>query len=132
MLSRLRSFVDIVLRRDRFERQMREEMQQHLELRSADLEREGLPRAEALRRARLEFGGIDSAKDDCRQARGVRLLDELTQDVRYAWRLMTRTPGFTAAAILSLALGIGANTAIFSLIDAVLMRTLPLADVDSC
>jgi len=131
MWSRFRSFVDVLVRRDRFERQMREELQLHLELRANDLERGGLPRTEAWRRARLEFGGVDTAKDDCRQARGVRLLDEMTQDVRYAWRLMTRTPGFTAAAILSLALGIGANTAIFSLIDAVLIRTLPLADVGS-
>ena len=131
MLSRLRSFVDVLLRRDRFERQMRDEMQLHLELRTADLERSGLPRVEALRRARLEFGGVDSAREDCREARGVRFIDEVSQDVRYAWRLMTRTPGFTAAAILSLALGIGANTAIFSLIDAVLIRTLPLADAGS-
>ena len=129
MLARLRSFVDVLLRRDRFERQMREEIQLHLELRIADLERTGLPHPEAVRRAHLEFGGIDAAKDDCRQSRGVRFLDQLSQDIRYAWRLMTRVPGFTMAAILSLALGIGANTAIFSLIDAVLIRTLPLADV---
>ena len=131
MLARLRSFVDVVLRRDRFERQMRDEMLLHLDLRIADLERAGLPHAEAVRRAHLEFGGLDATKDDCRQSRGVRLLDQLSQDISYAWRMMTRAPGFTTAAILSLALGIGANTAIFSLIDAVLIRTLPLADVES-
>ncbi len=130
MLSRLRSFIGVLLRRDRFEREMREEMRLHLDLRAVDLERAGLSRDEAMRRARLEFGGLDSAKDDCRQARGVRLLDEVSGDVRYALRLMRKTPAFATAAVASLALGIGANTAIFSLMDAVMMRTLPLTSVE--
>ena len=107
---------------------MRDEVRFHIEARAEDLAREGLSPAEAMRQARMEFGTVDAIKDDCRQSRGVRWLDELSNDVRYAVRLMAKTPGFTAAAVLSLALGIGANTAIFSLMDAVILRTLPVTD----
>ena len=79
-----------------------------------------------MRRARVEFGGVESVKEDCRQARGLRLADELRQDLRYGVRTMAKAPVVTVAVIVSLALGIGANTALFGFIDAVFLRTLPV------
>lgn len=128
MWSRLRSLAGMIVGRDRFEREMRDEVSFHIEARAADLAREGLSPADAMRRARMEFGTVDAVKDDCRQSRGMRWLDEFNNDVRYALRLMAKAPGFTAAAVVSLALGIGANSAIFSLMDAVVLRTLPVTD----
>src|SRR5262245_29265117 len=95
------------------------EFQAHIEAYADDLVCRGLDRAQAERRARLEFGGISVMKEDCRQAWGWRGLDDLRADVRLTLRTLRHNPGFALVTILSLALGIGADTAIFGLLDAV-------------
>jgi putative ABC transport system permease protein len=122
VMLRLRS----LFRRKTVESEMDEELRFHFEKQVEKLVRSGIAPAEARRRARLEFGGIDQVKEEYREARGISFLETLVQDIRYGLRILGRTPVITFVAILSLALGIGANTAIFSLIDTVMLRMLPV------
>ena len=121
---RLRALVG----RKTMEKELAAELQFHCDEQAAKLMRAGIPRDEALRRARLTIGGVEQVKEECREARGVATLETTAQDFRYALRQLRRRPGFALVVVTSLALGIGANTAIFSLIDAVLLRMLPIED----
>ena len=115
-------------RRNELEQQLSKELQFHLEERAAALRSAGLSEAEARRRARQELGGIDQTKEACRDARGTLWLESTVQDIRYCARGLRKAPAFTLAAIATLALGIGANTAMFELLDAVRLRRLPVPD----
>ncbi|HEV2381984.1 MAG TPA: ABC transporter permease [Terriglobia bacterium] len=118
-------------RRDAKEAELREELQFHLEETAEERKAEGLPEEEALWAARRELGNLAVVRERTREVWGWRLLEEFGQDLRYAARTMLHNRAFSALAVLSLALGIGANTAIFSFLDSLLLRPLPVADPDS-
>jgi putative ABC transport system permease protein len=115
-------------RRSELEDQLARELQFHLDHHTADLVASGLAPDEARRQARLALGGHEQVKEQCRDARGVRWLDDLWQDARYALRMLRRYPGFATVALLTLALGSGATTVMFTVIRGVLFKPMPFAD----
>lgn len=128
--SSARSWLRAAVQRPRLETEIEAELAAHIELRTADLVRSGLSPKEAARRAHIEFGPGFKYKEDMRAALGLRWLDELTADLRFAVRLLRKSPGFTAIAVGSLALAIGANTALFSLAKSLLYDRLEIPHPD--
>ncbi len=126
LLHRLRA----LFQKRNLEQELDEELRVHLEMQAEDYQRQGMTNDEARYAALRKFGGVDQVKETYRDRRGLPAVDTILRDLAYGFRMLRRSPGTTLIAILSLAFGIGVNTALFSAVDAVLLQTLPVKDAD--
>src|SRR5215831_11780165 len=131
LLAYFRSLAAKLFHRAHIEEDMEEELRSHIQHRADDLERSGLDRAEAERRARIEFGGRERYREESYRAIGGNFIETLIRDVRYSLRLLRKSPGFTIAAVLTLASAIGANALVFGVMDALVLRPLNVPQSES-
>src|ERR1700680_1323426 len=131
VLDSLRSRIATFFQRSQLNAEIEEELRSHIQHRADDLERSGLDRAQAERRARIEFGGREKYKEECHEALGSNFVETLLQDGRFSFRQLRKSPGFTIAAVLTLALAIGANAVVFGAMDALILRPLNVPQAES-
>ena len=131
LLDSLRFRIATLFQRSQMNAEMEDELRSHIQHRADDLERSGLPRAEAERRARIEFGGQVRYKEECREAAGGTLIESLLQDLRFSLRMLRKSPGFTAVAVVTLAVAIAANAVVFGVLNALILRPLNVPQAQS-